>query len=341
MEPARPAASGSRTPGWCRKPRAAGHPRHRNPPPVNGMPGSPAGKRDAPRAAPPGRNDTPDPEIYDSLTGPAARIAPMTCPAGIAPFRFVRLLVGSLLLVLAAGVGACDDDPAGPDPPGEGTITVLILGNSLTYTNNLPVLVDSLAAASGIAMKCTGITDPGYGLIDHYVSASRRAAVLNGHFDFVVLQQGPSANPDSRDSLQAWAKLWEPLIQGGGSTGALYAVWPEADRFNAFADVSTSYRLAAGDIGALFIPVGDSWLETWSRIPDAPLYGRDLFHPSIAGSYVAAVAIVSMLADVPAVSLSPRWLPRANGAPVDSTLAATIRQSVDAVVERNRTAPAD
>jgi hypothetical protein len=265
------------------------------------------------------------------------RIVPRLHPAR----WLVRIPLATALLFLAAALAACgddDDEPTSPEAP-DRIGRVLFLGNSLTYTNDLPVMVDSLAAASGIEVQCTAITNGGFGLIDHYVSASRRAAVLNGHFDWVILQQGPSALPESRDSLRAWAGLWEPLIKASGAKGALYAVWPERDRLNAFADVSESYRLAAGDIDALFLPVGDCWLETWVTLPNAPLYGRDNFHPSVAGSYVAAVTIVSMLADRPATSLASRYtVPRSIGAPLDSTLAATIRAAVDVVVARNRAA---
>ncbi|HEX7879450.1 MAG TPA: hypothetical protein VF720_08575 [Candidatus Eisenbacteria bacterium] len=251
------------------------------------------------------------------------------------PSRFP--LVAAFVLLASTGLACGDDSPTQPDVTNDRIGRVLFLGNSLTYTNNLPVMVDSLAAASGIEVQCTAITDGGFGLIDHYASASRRAAVLNGHFDWVILQQGPSSLDESRDSLIAWSELWEPLIKASGAKGAMYAVWPERDRFYAFPAVSESYRLAAERIDALFLPVGDSWLETWARNPNIGLYGRDNFHPAVAGTYVAAVAIVSMLAGRPAISLSTRYtVPRSIGAPIDSTAAATIRAAVDAVVERNR-----
>jgi len=255
----------------------------------------------------------------------------------ISPGRLPQ--IAALVLLGVTSLACGDDPPTEPDVATDRIGRVLILGNSLTYTNNLPVMVDSLAAASGIEVKCTAITDGGFGLIDHYVSASRRAAVLNGHFDWVILQQGPSALAESRDSLLAWAGLWEPLIKASGAKGAMYAVWPERERLFAFGDVSDAYRLAAQEIDALFLPVGDSWLETWARNPNIALYGRDNFHPSVAGTYVAAVTIVSMLSGRSATSLATRYtVPHSIGAPLDSTAAATIRAAVDAVVERNRIA---
>lgn len=211
---------------------------------------------------------------------------------------------------------------------------VLFLGNSLTYVNNLPLMVRWLATSSGITIESEAITNGGFGLIDHWNVPGRRAAVQSGNYDVVIMQQGPSSLPESRDSLRAWTKLWEPTIRAGGGRPALYAVWPDKSRFFAFPDVSESYRLAAEDVDGLFFPVGDAWLETWKADPNARLYGPDDFHPSIAGTYVAAVTILAVLAKRDATSLSPDYrMPMGIGGSIDSTLAATIREAVQRVLE--------
>ena len=49
------------------------------------------------------------------------------------------------------------------------------------------------------------------------------------------------------------------------------------------------------DVGGNFLPAGEAWREAWRRDPQAPLYGEDDFHPSLAGSYAAALAIYAGL----------------------------------------------
>jgi hypothetical protein len=70
-----------------------------------------------------------------------------------------------------------------------------------------------------------------------------------------------------------------------------YMVWPEKERFEAFPDVSLSYRLAAQDVGGILLPAGDAWLAAWQIDPSLSLYGPDGFHPTVTGSYLAALTI--------------------------------------------------
>ena len=254
-------------------------------------------------------------------------------------FHFHLLI---LLIAIGPALSSCDDTPADPLPRvvDNDLGRVLFMGNSLTYTNLLPILVDTLASASGITIESTMIAEPSFALIDHWNVPSTRTAVAQGDFDFVVMQQGPSSLPENRDSLRIWTALWAPEIRAAGGEPGLYAVWPDKSRLFAFGDVSESYRLAAEDVGGYFFPVGDVWLETWRVNPDAPLYGSDNFHPSTAGSYAAAVTILAVLTNREATSLAadfawPLWL----GVPVDSALAATIREAADVVIERHRQAP--
>ncbi len=235
---------------------------------------------------------------------------------------------------LALALFSCGPDtttrPIPDDEPLEDIGRVLFLGNSLTFYNNLPLMVAALAAASGISMHGEDIARPGYGLIDHYDDPATRRRVTEGDFDTVILQQGPSSLPESRDSLLAWSALWTPVIRASGARPAFLAVWPEKARMHVFPDVSRHYREAADAAEGLFFPVGDTWLEVWSRDAAAPLYGPDDFHPAPAGSYAAAVVILAVLSRRDPTALSSDYLP----AGVTATLAATIRESAAAVLAR-------
>ena len=83
-------------------------------------------------------------------------------------------------------------------------------------------------------------------------------------------------------------------------------VWPESPRRAAFPKVAESYRLAARDVGGVLLPAGDAWLAAWRRKPSLALYGPDGFHPTLAGSYLAALTIVAGLTGVSPVGLPGR-----------------------------------
>jgi hypothetical protein len=192
---------------------------------------------------------------------------------------------------------------------------VLFVGNSLTLSNDLPLLVEALSAAGGRPLSAETVAYGGAALEDHW-NRKTQDRIAAGGWRFVVLQQGPSSLPDSRANLRAWTVRFDAVIRAAGGVTALYMVWPETSRRAAFPDVSESYRLAAQDVGGLLLPVGDAWVAAWRRKPSLALYGPDGFHPSLAGSYLAALTIYSGLTGGSPVGLPGRLLLR-SGATVE------------------------
>jgi len=194
---------------------------------------------------------------------------------------------GMLLCLLPMACG-------GADPVWEGgsRLHVLFIGNSLTAVNDLPGMLRQLAAADqGRAMDTRDLSVGGYALEDHWADGQAREVLAEGGWDVVILQQGPSSLPESRENLITWAGVWADAIREQNGVPALYMVWPERERFSYFDDVSRSYRDAAEAADALLFPAGDAWRAAWDQDPDLPLYGADAFHPSEMGTYLAALTI--------------------------------------------------
>lgn len=230
-------------------------------------------------------------------------------------------------LVLSVVALACG---GGLEPDAPGTRRVLFLGNSLTYTNDLPAMVQLLAAAAELPDILTAaVTRPGANLQDLWELTDARARVANGGWDVVVMQQGPSSLPESRVDLREWTLRFATPIRRAGARPALYMVWPDAEHAASFDAVSASYALAAADVDGLLFPVGEAWRAAWRRDPTLPLYSADGFHPSPVGSYLAALVIVSRLAARPAVGLPTRFT--VNGALLDvpAAQAALLQQAAD------------
>src|SRR4051794_11364029 len=78
---------------------------------------------------------------------------------------------------------------------------VLFIGNSLTAANNLPSMVEAIGRQSGEKIVCETIAYPDYSLEDHWKRGDAIAAVRRGGWFAIVLQQGPSALPESRLNL--------------------------------------------------------------------------------------------------------------------------------------------
>lgn len=200
-----------------------------------------------------------------------------------------------LIVALCSGI-ACSLTAAsesGPPRPGR---RILFIGNSLTYVNSLPLVVEAMADSAGVApLSVETVAFPNYSLSDHVVDGSAIAAIDRGGWELVVLQQGSSALDASRVELRQFTRFLSDRIRGVNARPALYMVWPSEARQFDFDRVIESYRLAAEDVDGLLFPVGTAWVETWKRDPAMPLYAGDGLHPSAYGTYLAAAVMYATL----------------------------------------------
>ena len=220
----------------------------------------------------------------------------------------------ALAVILTPG---CNKDPLGVEDEKlpEADIRVLFIGNSLTYTNNLPGMVKTIAEAAGQTMVFGMSAAPNVSLEDHWRAGVERT-IHSVEADVVVLQQGPSSLPQNQEYLRVWTEKLAPSIRAAGGEPALYMVWPESTRTEAFGAVYESYRGAAEAVSGLFIPAGLAWVQAWNQDPELVLYGPDGFHPSDLGTAVAALTIFRVLFNKDVSDLPSRMEPTSPGLPV-------------------------
>ena len=172
---------------------------------------------------------------------------------------------------------------------------VLFVGNSLTYANDMPYVVQAFARAVSETLDVAVVARGGTNLEDHWNAGEALHRIKEGGWNFVVLQQGPSSVLENRENMREYAQRFAGPIRKVGARPALYMVWPGADRLAYFDDVRTSYTLAAEDVDGMLIPAGEAWRAVWRRDPRAPLYRRDNVHPSPTGSFTVALSVFGML----------------------------------------------
>jgi hypothetical protein len=219
-------------------------------------------------------------------------------------------------------------------PPGR----VLFVGNSLTYMNDLPGMVSALVDSSGAGpIEIHSVTAPNFSLGDHLANRSAEGQIRRHRPQLLVLQQGPSSMDDSRADLIASAQRFDSLVRQVGGRAALYGVWPGRAREAAFDRVSESYRLAAERVHGVYLPAGESWRAAWRRDSTLALYDADHFHPSILGTYLAALVIYQRITGRSPIGL-PARLRSTGGVDVDIA-PAVARLLQDAAVEANARFP--
>lgn len=216
----------------------------------------------------------------------------------------MRLLHLLLPLLCFACSSTSDDDDR---------LRVLFIGNSLTATNDLPAIVAAFGEADGRPIRYEALTLPDWSLSDHWLIGSARDVLSDGDFDVVVLQQGPSALPESQDHLKEWAGRWADYGREHGAVPAMLMVWPSETRSGDFPAVVSSYTAAAESAAAKLLPAGTAWLLAWEEAPGLPLYGSDGFHPSASGSYLAALVVYGGIMDDAGLSHLPSELDLPSG----------------------------
>jgi hypothetical protein len=226
----------------------------------------------------------------------------------------MRSVVTALSLIAAGSNCLSTTSPNGdPAPNPQASTRILFVGNSLTYFNDLPGMVKALADSAGIAgVQAAQVAKPDYSLEDHWNDGQARRVIEGGGWTHVVMQQGPSAVLANRANLRQWAATFAEVIRNKSGVPAMFSVWPQSINFSDFPHSIESYRLAAEDINGLFLPGGGAWLVAFGRNSGLPLYGPDGLHPSVQGSYLAALAVFGKLFNRSVIGL-PRGLQVSGG----------------------------
>lgn len=196
--------------------------------------------------------------------------------------------------LLALALMACC---LGGSAPAGAPKRLLFVGNSLTYTHNIPQLVQQLAVAAGkqepVVMMRAGAN---LGLEDHWRAGTVQRDLRDGRYDVMIVQQGPSTLAASGDDLLKWVVTLAQEAATHKTRVGVYAVAPPAN--GNFDGGITNYRRAADSVQAAFYPVSQAWQEALRLDPSLPLYGPDGFHPSPHGALLAAMVITGVIFDV-------------------------------------------
>lgn len=191
-------------------------------------------------------------------------------------------LAASLALAQAPAPAPAAPEPAKP-------VRILFVGNSLTSTGDIPARLQKLATAMGRKATVEMAAYSDFSLEDHWRDGRALAAIRKG-WDIVVLQQGPSSQPDSREQLVEYSKRFAKPIREAGAKPALYMVWPPQNRGADFPAVIGAYRAAASAVDGTIFPVGEAWLRALGADKRIRLYS-DSIHPASLGQDLAVLTI--------------------------------------------------
>ena len=186
---------------------------------------------------------------------------------------------------------------------------ILFVGNSFTYFNDMPYLFSFLANRAGFENYTGSVVLGGWWLNRYADPDDRMGRVLREEYpkrdwDYIIWQD-QSFNPagDPADFLAA-ARALRTLCPC--KKQVYYQTWAYEDGTEKLADTGmtyqqmrdalrASYRQAAEECGGICVPVGDAFSLCRDTHSEIGLYNPDHYHPSLAGSYLAACLFYACL----------------------------------------------
>lgn len=173
-------------------------------------------------------------------------------------------------------------------------LSILFIGNSHTYYNDMPLMVQRRANDAGYDCRVTMIAHGGWYLAQHAEEPDVRFNILYGRYDYVVLQE--HAHPFGPvDKFRDAAVRLNELIRQAGSIPVIYECWAKKDEPEKQAFMNEGHQRIAEEINALLAPVGENWWSYMRSWPDLEMYADDGAHASPDGSDFAAKHIWSAI----------------------------------------------
>ncbi len=172
---------------------------------------------------------------------------------------------------------------------------VLFIGNSFTARNNLPALVAQIAKAAGERFDHHLISVGGASLRTHWNKGVAGKEIDRGQYDFVVLQEQSTLPIKNPQRMRENVLLFHDRIKRSGAKTALYMTWARLHAPQTQIAITQAYTAISREIGALLIPAGVAFKKLLSVADHPDLHHRDESHPTLAGSYLAACVMFTVL----------------------------------------------
>lgn len=195
--------------------------------------------------------------------------------------------------------------------------TILFLGNSMTYFNDLPTVFMNLSRSGGFAAEVYELTEGSYRL-EYFadetdeVGAQVYDALESYDWDYVILQeQSGISTIGAEEHMYPAARALDSMIREANGESVFLMTWAYREGFslpllglefkNTREEMQTqmaqNYRDIATELDALLAPAGIAFMRCSANYPEIELWDEDGNHPSPAGTYLAACVLYQVLYD--------------------------------------------
>jgi hypothetical protein len=206
-------------------------------------------------------------------------------------FRFFRIL--PLLLLTLTSCRLYEPERYVRLTPTADSIRVLMIGDSLTYYNDMPGLLQQFTVHEPHPIDVERRTFPYCSLATH-LDHGAAERIKEGRFDYVVLQDFsrlPVTDPQT--CIRSYER-YNDVAKGANSKIIIFENWTRAGMDDDFPKMRETYRIIEERTGGIRAPIGTAFRNLRAARPDIKLLLDDR-HPSDAASYLIACVLYDVI----------------------------------------------
>ncbi len=169
-----------------------------------------------------------------------------------------------------------------------------MIGNSLTYYNDLPGLLQQFSVKESAPIDIQKITAPLASLKFHWDMGTAADRIRKQRWDYVVLQEFSRKPVTDPAQTEEYFSRFNDEIRKAGATALLFENWTRQGHDADAQVLQSTYQAILSKTGATAAPIGAAWRACESARPDIKLFLDDR-HPSDAGTYLAAAVLYDVI----------------------------------------------
>ena len=195
--------------------------------------------------------------------------------------------------------------------PPEQLMSILFIGNSYTFFNNMPGMLAAIASSdpnNKIAIEVQAVTNGGVALKDLWKTGEAKPILAQRKWDYVVLQDQSFWAFQKANILETTSASlnWTREIMAVGAKPVVFMNWPRQPgspwysnpQYAFLKNPDYSYQRfhnetnkLAKKLNAGVAPAGDYWYFAQQQYPELVLYGADGSHPAVEGTFLSALVL--------------------------------------------------
>ena len=174
-----------------------------------------------------------------------------------------------------------------PDAP---RTRVLFVGNSMTYYNDLPGLVQQLSAREDRPAEIASLAQPYVSLQWHYDTGKPQALFAQQKWDCVVLQEFSRRPVTDPQNSQKYFALLAAAARQAGARPLIFQNWTRTGHQGEYDAMLATYQTVQTQTAGTIAPVGAAWQLCARDHPEIKLFVDDR-HPTDEGTYLTACVL--------------------------------------------------